>query len=105
VQQPKILFDRLCNKPFWIWDIEQHKKEDIRTKGDCCFNHIIGLPSKEKEEKPIFDYEKLLLYDVLLIPDVCQMCIVIGPNIDMAVKLIKRMKGILKTAIAKEYTR
>ena len=39
---------------------QQHKSEDIRTKGDCCFNHIIGLP--------IFDYENLL-YDSLLITD------------------------------------
>ena len=39
--------------------------EDIRTDGDCCFNHIIGLPTKEGEEKAIFDYEKIL-YDALL---------------------------------------
>jgi hypothetical protein len=37
-------FNRLKDKPFWIWDVEQHKAEDRRwTKGDCCFNHIIGL--------------------------------------------------------------
>jgi hypothetical protein len=46
-QQPK-LFERLQNKPFWIWDIEEHKQEDARTKGNCCFNHIIGLPAKGK---------------------------------------------------------
>ena len=63
------LYDRLKNKPFWIWDQQQHKKEDIETKGDCCFNHIIGLPRKEREEKPIFDYQKLL-YDNLLIPNI-----------------------------------
>jgi hypothetical protein len=54
------LFDRLQNKPFWIWDIEEHKQEDIRKNGHCCFNHIIGLPTKEGEEKAIFDYEKIL---------------------------------------------
>jgi hypothetical protein len=43
----------------------QHKQEDIRTDGDCCFNHIIGLPTKEGEEKAIFDYEKIL-YNALL---------------------------------------
>jgi hypothetical protein len=47
------------------WDVEEHKKEDIRTRGDCCFNHIIGLPQKEGMEKPLFDYEKIL-YDALL---------------------------------------
>jgi hypothetical protein len=41
-------------QPFWIWDQDLHRQEDIRTKGDCCFNHIIGLPSKDKVEKPLF---------------------------------------------------
>jgi hypothetical protein len=53
---------------FWTWNIEEHKQEDIKTKGDCCFNRIIGIPIKEKLEKPIFDHEKLL-YDSLLISD------------------------------------
>jgi hypothetical protein len=38
------LLQRLRDKPFWVWDPKQHKQEDIKTKGDCCFNHIIGLP-------------------------------------------------------------
>ena len=46
---------RLRNKPF-------------KTKGGCCFNHVIGLPRKDGIEKSIFDYEKLL-YDSLLIPN------------------------------------
>ena len=58
------------NKPFWIWNIEEHKKEDVKTNGDCCFNHIISLPAKEGMEKPIFDYEKIL-YDALLANDFC----------------------------------
>src|SRR5436189_5718725 len=58
------------NKPFWIWDIQEHKLEDVRTKGECCFNHIIGLPTKEGLEKPIFDYQELL-YETLLSPDIC----------------------------------
>jgi hypothetical protein len=66
-EQSQIL-QRLRDKPFWIWDQKQHKQEDIKTKGDCCFNHIIGLPKKENKEKPMFDYEKLL-YDSLLVPD------------------------------------
>ena len=60
------LFERLQNKPFWIWNITEHKQEDIRTNGECCFNHIIGLPTKEGEEKAMFDYEKLL-YDSILV--------------------------------------
>src|SRR6266496_3016131 len=59
------IFERLRDKPFWVWNVEEHKTEDIKTKGDCCFNHIVGLPTKGRIEKPIFDYEKLL-YDSLL---------------------------------------
>ena len=59
---------RIRNKPFWIWDSKQHKQQDIKTRGDCCFNHIIGLPKKDGIEKSIFDYEKLL-FDSLLLPD------------------------------------
>ncbi|HZA61534.1 MAG TPA: hypothetical protein VE573_01580 [Nitrososphaeraceae archaeon] len=28
-----------------------HNHEDIKTKEDCCFNRIIGLPRKEKKRK------------------------------------------------------
>jgi hypothetical protein len=63
-QQQTHSFDKLQNKPFWIWDIEEHKLKDVRTKGECCFNHIIGLPAKERVEKPIFDYQQLL-YEAL----------------------------------------
>lgn len=53
------------DKPFWIWNIAEHKQEDFKTDGDCCFNNIIGLPTNEGEEKAIFDYERIL-YDALL---------------------------------------
>jgi hypothetical protein len=46
-QQSTRLFKGLQNKPFWIWNIDEHRQEDIRTDGDCCFNHIIGLPDAE----------------------------------------------------------
>jgi hypothetical protein len=127
------LLQRLRGKPFWIWDQQQHRQEDVRTKGDCCFNHIIGLPSKNGEQRPMFDYEKLL-YNSLLKPEIynplhhifkhkhlwvkkatglgvtelflrfmawlclrnndyrnSQMCIVTGPNQELAIKLIKRI--------------
>ena len=128
------LLESTREKPFWIWDQKEHKQEDIKTKGNCCFNHVVGLPKKDNKEKPIFGYEKLL-YDSLLTPDfynplqnifkhkhlwikkatglgvtefflrfmawLClrnndyrnsQMCIVTGPNQELAIKLIKRMK-------------
>jgi hypothetical protein len=137
-KQESRALEGLRNKSFWIWDVEEHKQEDARTKGNCCFNHIIGLPTKGKLEKPIFDYEKIL-YDSLLDNNysnvlhhtfkqkhlwvkkstglgvtefflrlmawLClrnddyrnsQMCIVTGPNIDIAIKLIKRMKALFE---------
>jgi hypothetical protein len=30
-QQQTTLFSRVSNKPFWIWDIEEHKVADIIT--------------------------------------------------------------------------
>ena len=135
-------FKRLRDKPFWIWNIEEHKQEAIiNTNGDCCFNHIIGLPTKQKMEKPIFDYEKLLydsLFDInyhnplhhtfkhkhlwvkkstglgvtefflRLMAWLClrnddyrnsQMYIVTGPNIDITIKLIERMKGLFESKL------
>ena len=30
--------------PFWIWDKEEHRQQAVATNGNCCFNHIVGLP-------------------------------------------------------------
>jgi hypothetical protein len=49
------------DKPFWIFDREQHIQEDIKTKGDCCFNHIIG------HDMPLLLYQRTL-YDSLKDP-------------------------------------
>jgi hypothetical protein len=58
-QQSKTL-ELLRNKPFWLWNIEEHRLEDIRTDGDCCFNHIIGLPQKDGNDKPLYDYQEII---------------------------------------------
>ena len=49
--------DVFVGKPFWIADKERHDIEYLITNGQCCFNHIIGLPIKNDKEYPIFDYE------------------------------------------------
>src|ERR687887_619570 len=67
-QQQFRLFERLQNKPFWIWNIQEHKQEDIKTDGECCFNHIIGLPQKDGVNKPLYGYEKII-FDSLVIQD------------------------------------
>ena len=38
----------------------EHVQEHIVTNGDCCFNHIIGLPEKDGIDKPLFDYERII---------------------------------------------
>jgi hypothetical protein len=53
-------FDIFKGLPFWIWSESEHKKQDILTKGQCCFNHVLGLPLKNNKEYPLFDYEKLI---------------------------------------------
>jgi hypothetical protein len=59
-QQKCRLTERQHNKPFWIWNVEEHKQQDVRTNGDCCFNHIIGLPEKDGVDKPFYDYEGII---------------------------------------------
>ena len=118
------LFELLKNKPFWIWNTRQHKLEDRRTNGYCCFNHIIGLPKKKLTERPLFDYEKIICdalkenkhiwikkatglgvteFMLRYIAWLClkddnlkgsQMCIVTGPRIDLAITLIDRIKKL-----------
>jgi hypothetical protein len=36
--------------------------------GDCCFNHIIGLPQKDGNDKPFYDYEQMI-FDFLVVHD------------------------------------
>ena len=51
-------FETFKGKPFWIEDELEHERQFFETKGECCFNHIVGLPTKEDGSKhPIFDYE------------------------------------------------
>jgi hypothetical protein len=122
----KQIFRRLQDKPFWLWDKQQHREEYKRTDGGCCFNHIIGLPKKEGNDKPLYDYENII-YDTLqqhkyvwikkatglgvsefmlrYMAWLClkdnalsgsQMCIVTGPRIELAIALIDRKKGLFR---------
>ena len=93
---------------------------------DDCFNHLIGLPTKDGVIHQLYDYEKQV-YDTLqnqkylwikkatglgitefilrymawlAVQDnqyqnqITQFCIVTGPNIDLAIGLIKRFKAL-----------
>jgi late competence protein required for DNA uptake (superfamily II DNA/RNA helicase) len=37
----------------------------MRTNGNGCFNHIIGLPQKDGNDKPLYDYEEII-FDTLV---------------------------------------
>ena len=58
--QQSRLFGRLKDKPFWIWNVEDHKRVNIATNRDCCFNHIVGCPEKDGIQKPMFDYKRII---------------------------------------------
>src|SRR6266540_5006799 len=137
---------KLLQKPFWIWDKKEHLALANETNGECCWNHVVGLPTKDKKEYPLFDYEKIL-FNSLLFPNVSnplnhdfkdkhlwvkkatglgitefflrtmawlctsgnpssngQMCIVTGPNIDIATKLLKRLKQIFERKLGLIFT-
>jgi hypothetical protein len=57
-------FSIFIGKTLWIWGKETHRREFIKSNGNCCFNHIIGLPVKNDKEYSIFDYQKLI-FDAL----------------------------------------
>ena len=52
--------DILRDKPFWIWDKQEHLKQGKETNQNCCFQHIVGCPTKERRERPLWDYQKLI---------------------------------------------
>jgi hypothetical protein len=58
------LQSRLQNKPFWIFNQEEHKQEYIRTNGQCCFWHILKPPTKDGHDMPVLPYQKTL-YEAL----------------------------------------
>ena len=122
-------FDRFLNLPFWIWDQSEHRKKDLETKGNCCFNHVLGLPRNNNDPdkvNPLFDYQQTIFdslqnhrhlwilkstglgiseFFLRYMAWLClrnndyqnsQMVIVTGPNIDLAIKLIRRMKRLFE---------
>jgi len=42
-QQQTQFFERLDNRPFWIWNAEAHRAADIRINGDTDRNTYIYL--------------------------------------------------------------
>jgi hypothetical protein len=67
-QSSSSVLDILNDKPFWIWDKQEHLRLAKESNQQCCFNHIVQCPTKGGRECPLFDYEKLL-YDTLMTID------------------------------------
>lgn len=116
-------------KPFWIDDPVKHEQAFDLSAGNCCFNHIIGLPSKKWLKHPLFDYEislrkilethKRLLFlkarglgiTEFMLRYMAWLClydnkykgadmgVIVGPNLKLAFKLIGRMKRIFDNRI------
>jgi hypothetical protein len=115
-------FELLRGLPFYNW--QQQPLGQKKSKGD--FNHTIGLPIKEGKAFPLFDYEQMLFdtlqkhkhiwikkatglgiteFMLRYMAWLClkddtykgaQMPIVCGPNQDIAIKLIKRLKAMFE---------
>jgi hypothetical protein len=64
----KELLKRTRDKRFWwIGNAGEHSRRFKQSNGNCCFNHIIGLPTKNREEKGFFDYQ-YSIYKALFLP-------------------------------------
>lgn len=61
-QNPKLmaLLQKLKGLPFWISDVEAHKKQSKRTNGFCCFWHQFQ-PSKREQPQRCYDYEQNII--------------------------------------------
>lgn len=110
--------------PEWHHLSEAEPPQNHAQTFNLSFNHVIGLPQKNGQKFPLFDYEQLI-YDTLnshkhvwikkatglgitefmlrymawlcLKDDTLkgsQMCIVTGPRIELAITLINRMKQL-----------
>ena len=116
-------------KPFWIDDPIKHEQAFDIAAGNCCFNHIVGLPTKKWKKYPLFDYEHNLIkvlqtqkrililkarglglteFMLRYMAWLClydnkykgaDMPIIVGPNLKLAYKLIGRMKRIFDNRI------
>jgi hypothetical protein len=115
----------LRNKPIWLWNIEEYKVEDVKTAHEGTdmpmFDYERSLydallvPENSNRLNHDFKHKRLWVkkaaglgiteFMLRLMVWLClkddtyrnsQMCIVSGPNQDIAIKLIKRMKTLFE---------
>jgi hypothetical protein len=51
--------------PFWFWDDLDHYNNKISGHSDCCFNHIVGVPTRLEDDgrrisMPLLLYQKTI---------------------------------------------
>src|SRR5215216_1497401 len=56
---------KFFGKDFWIWNKTQHESEYDRTGGNCCFNHILSLPSKLGVKHALYESYQRSVIDAL----------------------------------------
>jgi hypothetical protein len=124
-QKLNALIDRLHAKPFWIWDRDRHLALARASDSNCCFNHIYeGLiydalfnPDSSNPLQHSFKHNHVWVKKATglgitemvlrLMAWLClsnfetkfnnsQMCIVTGPNIDLAIKIVNRIKALFE---------
>lgn len=120
--------DAFLGLPFWRWDIDraEHKILALEKDGQCCFNHLVGLPYREGTYSPIFQWQKQIIdnYDQhkynwvlkatgLGLTEITlryilwkctrsnewnngRICVVTGPNLELAKDLMDRIKNIIQ---------
>jgi hypothetical protein len=122
----ELLIQRLRDRPFWIANASEHKKEWERTDKFCCFWHQF-TPTKYGQPQRCYDYEQNIIdllenkthYLAILkavglgistlslmwiiwrcIRDDCwsgkNVNIVVGPNFDLALRMIKRIRDMFE---------
>jgi hypothetical protein len=54
--------------PFWMWDVKEHRQEDIRTGANVALITTQDYRRRGGRERPLYDYQKII-YDALFDPD------------------------------------
>jgi hypothetical protein len=55
------LFEICENKSFWIWNIEERKRADIRTNGGCCLITLLNYLKEMDKINFLYEYERIIL--------------------------------------------
>src|SRR5215207_6301769 len=77
------LLKKLRDRPFYIWGSTRHREASNPVngvKGNCCFNHIIGLPQKNGIPQQLWDYQNII-FKALIVPGYLNSMPTTGPTL------------------------